>query len=105
MTLCHLNSIGVRTFVISLAVAFEGLDKKLTIRPLYTCRRGRYSHPPKVGRELTKMTQHDVWSRTEQETVTGALARAAAEFGPRIFLDFSGETYTYSDIDRESTRL
>jgi crotonobetaine/carnitine-CoA ligase len=51
------------------------------------------------------MTQHDVWSRTEQETVTGALARAAAEFGPRIFLDFSGETYTYADIDRESTRL
>ena len=30
--------------------ASEGLDKKLTMRPLYTCRRGRYSHPPKVGR-------------------------------------------------------
>ena len=61
--------------------------------------------PAEGGAELTKMTQHDVWSRTEQETVTGALARAAAEFGPRIFLDFSGETYTYADIDRESTRL
>jgi crotonobetaine/carnitine-CoA ligase len=51
------------------------------------------------------MTQHDVWTRTEQETVTGALARAVADFGPRIFLDFSGETYSYADIDRESTRL
>ena len=61
--------------------------------------------PAEGGAELTKMTQHDVWSRTEQETVTGALARAAAEFGSRIFLDFSGETYTYADIDRESTRL
>jgi crotonobetaine/carnitine-CoA ligase len=51
------------------------------------------------------MADHDVWSRTDQETVTGALARAVAEFGPRIFLDFSGDTYSYADIDRESTRL
>jgi crotonobetaine/carnitine-CoA ligase len=51
------------------------------------------------------MADHEVWSRAEQETVTGALARAVAEFGPRTFLDFSGDTYSYADIDRESTRL
>src|ERR1700730_11208545 len=51
------------------------------------------------------MTAHEVWSRAEQDTVTAALARAAARFGPRIFLDFSGTTYSYSDIDRQSTRL
>ena len=51
------------------------------------------------------MTAHEVWSRAEQDTVTAALARSAARFGPRVFLDFSGETYTYSDVDRESTRL
>jgi crotonobetaine/carnitine-CoA ligase len=51
------------------------------------------------------MTVHEVWSRAEQDTVTAALARSAARFGPRIFLDFSGTTYSYSDIDRQSTRL
>ena len=51
------------------------------------------------------MTAHEVWSRAEQDTVTAALARSAARFGPRVFLDFSGETYTYADVDRESTRL
>jgi len=51
------------------------------------------------------MTAHEVWSRAEQNTVTAALARAAARFGPRIFLDFSGTTYSYSDIDLQSTRL
>jgi crotonobetaine/carnitine-CoA ligase len=51
------------------------------------------------------MTAHEVWSRAEQNTVTAALASAAARFGPRIFLDFSGTTYSYSDIDRQSTRL
>jgi crotonobetaine/carnitine-CoA ligase len=51
------------------------------------------------------MTAHEVWSRAEQNTVTAALARAAERFGPRIFLDFSGTTYSYSDIDQQSTRL
>jgi len=51
------------------------------------------------------MTSHEVWSRAQQETVTGALARSVAAHGPRVFLDFSGALYTYSDIDRESTRL
>jgi carnitine-CoA ligase len=51
------------------------------------------------------MTAHEVWSRAEQDTVTAALARSAARFGPRVFLDFSGATYTYADVDRESSRL
>jgi carnitine-CoA ligase len=51
------------------------------------------------------MTAHEVWSRAEQDTVTAALARSAARFGPRVFLDFSGATYTYADVDGESTRL
>jgi len=51
------------------------------------------------------MTAHEVWSRAEQDTVTAALARSAGRFGPRVFLDFSGETYTYADVDRESSRL
>ncbi len=51
------------------------------------------------------MTDHSVWSRAEQETVTGALARAVTDFGDRTFLDFTGDLYSYADIDRESTRL
>src|SRR5882724_12444398 len=51
------------------------------------------------------MTAHEVWSRAEQDTVTAALARSAGRFGPRVFMDFSGETYTYADVDRESSRL
>jgi crotonobetaine/carnitine-CoA ligase len=51
------------------------------------------------------MTVHEVWSRAEQDTVTAALARAAARFGPSIFLDFSGATHTYAEVDRLSTQL
>src|SRR5260370_29246871 len=51
------------------------------------------------------MTAHEVGSRAEQDTVTAARARAAARFGARVFLDFSGTTYSYSYIDRQSTRL
>ena len=48
---------------------------------------------------------HEVWTRAEQDTVTAALARSSARFGSRVFLDFTGDSYTYGDIDRESTRL
>ena len=48
---------------------------------------------------------HEVWTRAEQDTVTAALARSSARFASRVFLDFTGESYTYGDIDRESTRL
>src|SRR5580692_4704115 len=51
------------------------------------------------------MHLHEVWTRTEQDTVTAALARSSARFGGRVFLDFTGDSYTYADIDRESTRL
>jgi carnitine-CoA ligase len=51
------------------------------------------------------MTQNAIWSRGQQDTVTAALTRSAAQFSERIFLDFSGELYTYTDIDQLSTRL
>jgi carnitine-CoA ligase len=51
------------------------------------------------------MQLHDVWTRAEQDTVTAALASSTARFGGRVFLDFTGDSYTYADIDRESTRL
>ena len=38
-------------------------------------------------------------------TVTAALSRAAARFGPRVFLDFTGELHTYSEIHEASNRL
>ena len=58
---------------------------------------------------MTKMNhsiqEPPVWQPGTQDTVTAALARSAASFSDRVFLDFSGTTYTYADIDRESTRL
>jgi crotonobetaine/carnitine-CoA ligase len=51
------------------------------------------------------MISYPVWSQTEQDTVTAALAKSAARFATRVFLDFSGDLYTYADIDTESTRL
>jgi crotonobetaine/carnitine-CoA ligase len=51
------------------------------------------------------MHLHDVQTRAAQDTVTGALARSSAQFAERVFLDFTGDCYTYADIDRESTRL
>ncbi|MGF6999349.1 AMP-binding protein [Paraburkholderia sp. GAS32] len=51
------------------------------------------------------MDEHEIWSRGKQDTVTAALARSAAAYRDRIFLDFSGELHTFAEIDRESTRL
>ena len=51
------------------------------------------------------MNLHEVRTRAEQDTVTAALARSSAQFGGRVFLDFTDDAYTYADIDRESTRL
>ena len=51
------------------------------------------------------MNLHEVENRAVQDTVTAALARSSAQFGDRVFLDFTGDSYTYADIDRESTRL
>ena len=51
------------------------------------------------------MMSHEIWSRAQKDTVTAALARSVAAHGSRVFLDFSGDRYSYADIDRESTRL
>ena len=51
------------------------------------------------------MNLHEAENRAVQDTVTAALARSSAQFGDRVFLDFTGDSYTYADIDRESTRL
>jgi crotonobetaine/carnitine-CoA ligase len=51
------------------------------------------------------MMSHEIWSRAQKDTVTAALARSVAAHGSRLFLDFSGDLYSYADIDRESTRL
>lgn len=51
------------------------------------------------------MNAFPVWQAGAQDTVTAALTRAAAQFADRIFLDFSGATHTYAEIDREATRL
>ena len=53
----------------------------------------------------TQMNDFPVWQTGIQDTVPAALARSARQFGDRIFLDFSGATYTYAEVDRQSTRL
>lgn len=51
------------------------------------------------------MTNYPVWSAGTQDTVTAALSRAAAAFAERVFLDFTGDTYTYAEVDRLANRL
>jgi carnitine-CoA ligase len=51
------------------------------------------------------MDEHKIWSRGRQDTVTAAIARSATQYRDRTFLDFSGDLYTYGEIDRASTRL
>ena len=46
-----------------------------------------------------------VWSPDVRETVTEILARAVKKFPRNIWLDFQGETYTYTEMDQRSTRL
>jgi crotonobetaine/carnitine-CoA ligase len=45
------------------------------------------------------------WKAGEQDTMTAALARAVAQWPDRQWLDFLGETFTFGEIDRLSTRL
>ncbi|MDB5868796.1 MAG: AMP-binding enzyme family protein [Polaromonas sp.] len=47
----------------------------------------------------------DSWSLGEQDTAIDALERAVAAHPDRILLDFSGELYTYRQVDQLSTRL
>src|ERR1700739_541466 len=45
------------------------------------------------------------WSLGEQDTVIAALERAVAAHPDRVLLDFSGDLYTYAQVDQLSTRL
>ena len=47
----------------------------------------------------------DTWSVGERDTVIAALDRAVARHPDRILLDFSGNLYTYSEVDSLSTRM
>ena len=47
----------------------------------------------------------DTWAAGERDTVIDALDRAVARHPERILLDFSGELYTYGDVDSLSTRM
>jgi len=40
-----------------------------------------------------------------QDTINAALARAVADVPDKTFLDFSGDRYTFADVDRLSTEL
>ena len=46
-----------------------------------------------------------MWSSTRTDTVTAVLARAVDESPDKVYLDFSGETYTYAQVwDRSLER-
>jgi crotonobetaine/carnitine-CoA ligase len=45
------------------------------------------------------------WTFGEQDTVIAALDRGVARHPDRILLDFSGDLYSYADVDRLSTRF
>lgn len=45
------------------------------------------------------------WGGQEEKSIVGILNRAVTMAGDRPFLDFSGDEYTYRDIDGLSTRL
>lgn len=46
-----------------------------------------------------------VWSPDVRDTVTDVLRRGAERYPDNILLDFEGETYSYAEMDRRSTRL
>ncbi len=48
---------------------------------------------------------YPVWSPGIQETVTNVLRKGVAKYPDNILLDFTGDTYTYAEMDRLSTRL
>jgi len=47
----------------------------------------------------------ETWSVGERDTVISALDRAVASHPDRIFLDFTGNYYTYREVDLLSTKL
>lgn len=54
---------------------------------------------------MAGMGRTETWAAGVQDTVIAALERAVAAHPDRVLLDFSGELYTYADVDRLSTRL
>jgi len=46
-----------------------------------------------------------VWSPDIRQTVTEVIGNAAKKYPENIWLDFQGETYTYKEMDKRSTRL
>ena len=47
----------------------------------------------------------ETWNVGRQDTVIDALARAVAAHPERVMLDFSGDLYTYAQVDALSTRM
>ncbi len=45
------------------------------------------------------------WQAGKGETVVSVLAKAVSDHPDRIYLDFSGQTYTYAQVDQASSRL
>ena len=45
------------------------------------------------------------WTNAPEDTPLRAFDRALAACPDRIFLDFEGETFTYAEVDRRSTRM
>lgn len=45
------------------------------------------------------------WMFGDEDSLTALLHRSVDSFGDRLFLDFSGDSYTYGDVERESARL
>lgn len=51
------------------------------------------------------MSEFSVWQPGDQDTVVAVLRRAAEAYGDKPYLGILGETYSFADMDRESTRL
>ncbi|NIB44080.1 ATP-dependent acyl-CoA ligase [Pseudomaricurvus alkylphenolicus] len=54
---------------------------------------------------MTGMGNPETWSLGEQDTVIAALDRAVAAHPDRVLLDFSGDLYTYKEVDTLATKL
>ena len=51
------------------------------------------------------MGKQEMWSVGERDTVIDALDRAVAAHPDRVLLDFSGELFTYAEVDRLSNAM
>lgn len=54
---------------------------------------------------MAGMGNSETWSLGHQDTSIAALERAVATQPQRVLLDFSGELYTYAQVDQLSTRM